>query len=820
VAPFFDPLTCPACKIALPPSPLRCPACGVGLIGPTVVELVATLRRADELVDRMRADVQSAPVRATTPVGQPEPQPVPVPVPVSASASPRGIPETAVARSWFAGQSVGVILLILGALCVLAAGVVFVAVAWTDLPLAVRALILIAITAGFALGAQVALRQGLQATAEAMAAIAAGMFVLDLSAARRTGLPGLADLATAHYEIVAGLLLILVAAGAALAVRRQRHWLWTLDAVVALGMARVALGSLQAAGDALGVWSVTVTIAGSLLYAGWHRAGFPVASWSSLGLAAAGWVTAVMLGADRVAGHLGTDPAHLVSAWPAWAAALVAGLWSVQLADPAWRRVAAVLSAAPLLLLFEIAAWSEGWVTGSVMLLAAYVITALASGHVSRVWSPGVGLSAAVLGLSSVVGLLPTMVAFAARILGLRPEELDVFATDVAPLLLPLTAVVGLALVPRVTIDSYRRSFDHRYTAGVFVATLGMLPILYGAGFWVSFWIIFGVAVVLLGGARLWHRDLLLMFGLTVLALLRVWAFQDDLAGPLSWTLIASVGLGWALAERRVTIRASFLTLAGLSALLGAAQWLIFLQAPVQFRGLVIVLVGSGGLVAAQRLPRSALTRAVGEGLSVTWLVAGVAMASSSPSYRAAELTVVGVAAGIMAHLSADRRRAGWVSGVLLTIASWIRLADSDIQAVEWYTLPAATALLVYGTRRFRQDPGESSWRCLGPGLALALVPSFLLAVSEPVSWRGLAVALACVGLVVLGVRLRLAAPFALGILATAVLALREIWPVAAFIPRWSLLFLVGGVLLGMGMTWEARVRNVRTASQYVRGLR
>jgi hypothetical protein len=81
-------------------------------------------------------------------------------------------------------------------------------------------------------------------------------------------------------------------------------------------------------------------------------------------------------------------------------------------------------------------------------------------------------------------------------------------------------------------------------------------------------------------------------------------------------------------------------------------------------------------------------------------------------------------------------------------------------------------------------------------------------------------VALACVGLVVLGVRLRLAAPFALGVLATAVLALREIWPVAAFIPRWSLLFLVGGVLLGMGMTWEARVRNVRTASQYVRGLR
>jgi len=74
--------------------------------------------------------------------------------------------------------------------------------------------------------------------------------------------------------------------------------------------------------------------------------------------------------------------------------------------------------------------------------------------------------------------------------------------------------------------------------------------------------------------------------------------------------------------------------------------------------------------------------------------------------------------------------------------------------------------------------------------------------------------------LVAVGVKVRLAAPFILGVLATALLALRNIWPVAAFIPRWTLLFLIGGVLLGMGMTWESRVNDVRTASRYVRGLR
>ena len=94
------------------------------------------------------------------------------------------------------------------------------------------------------------------------------------------------------------------------------------------------------------------------------------------------------------------------------------------------------------------------------------------------------------------------------------------------------------------------------------------------------------------------------------------------------------------------------------------------------------------------------------------------------------------------------------------------------------------------------------------------------MALDEPVSWRGLFVGLASVALVALGVRVRLAAPFAMGVAATGLLALRNIWPVAAFIPRWTLLFLIGGVLLGMGMTWESRVNNVRTASRYVRGLR
>jgi len=192
---------------------LRCEACGVELTGATVTELATTLRRADSLLDRLRTEASAAPT------SQP-----PAPVTQSAKGLGHESAELAVARSWFAGKSVGVILLILGALCVLAAAIVFTAVAWEQLPLLIRTLILIVITASFGLFAQLALRRGLQATAEAMAAVASGMFVLDVTAARRAGLPGLADLAATPYEVLAGTLLAAAAGACALVVRRGHAW--------------------------------------------------------------------------------------------------------------------------------------------------------------------------------------------------------------------------------------------------------------------------------------------------------------------------------------------------------------------------------------------------------------------------------------------------------------------------------------------------------------------------------------------------------------------------------------------------------------------
>ena len=266
--------------VFLPAQPLRCPSCGVDLTGTTVTELVTTLRRADSLVDRMRADRATTPPQLFAPAGQQPRAPVGQQPQAPVSSPPvvplPALPDAAPARSWFAGKSVGVILLVLGTLCVLAAGAVFIAVTWVLLPLAVRALVLVLITACFGLFTQLALRRGLQATAEAMAVIACGMFVLDLAAARGAGLPGLADLATAPYQIIAGVLLAAVAVAAAFAVRTQRHWLWSLDAAVAVVLARATLGVLRLPDDDNGVSFVTVAVVGSLLYVGCRRVRLPV----------------------------------------------------------------------------------------------------------------------------------------------------------------------------------------------------------------------------------------------------------------------------------------------------------------------------------------------------------------------------------------------------------------------------------------------------------------------------------------------------------------------------------------------------------------
>ena len=74
--------------------------------------------------------------------------------------------------------------------------------------------------------------------------------------------------------------------------------------------------------------------------------------------------------------------------------------------------------------------------------------------------------------------------------------------------------------------------------------------------------------------------------------------------------------------------------------------------------------------------------------------------------------------------------------------------------------------------------------------------------------------------LVLVGVRLHWGAPLVVGGVALAVLAVRELGPVAVAVPRWTLFALAGALLLTVGVAWERRSRELIAAARYVAALR
>jgi hypothetical protein len=78
---------------------------------------------------------------------------------------------------------------------------------------------------------------------------------------------------------------------------------------------------------------------------------------------------------------------------------------------------------------------------------------------------------------------------------------------------------------------------------------------------------------------------------------------------------------------------------------------------------------------------------------------------------------------------------------------------------------------------------------------------------------------LACVVLLLIGVRLRWSAPIVVGATVGGVLVLAELLPYAAAAPRWLLIGIAGTLLTVVGITWEQRMRDLRYAEGYLRRL-
>jgi hypothetical protein len=261
----------------------------------------------------------------------------------------------------------------------------------------------------------------------------------------------------------------------------------------------------------------------------------------------------------------------------------------------------------------------------------------------------------------------------------------------------------------------------------------------------------------------------------------------------------------------------------------GARRTAAAVGAVLAAAGLVLATAASAGLghhhtalalllVPAATAALGAKARPVAPAVEVTGAAVGlfaVGLAVSRPAYLALVLALGGVLALATALRPERRRFASWAAAGLSLAAVWVRLAAWEVTTPEAYTLPVTVPALVVGLLRRRRDPEASSWTAYGPGLAVTFLPGVVAVWTDPAWVRPPALGAAALGVTLLGARFRLRAPLLLGGVVLVLVGLHELAPyvvqVVGALPRWLPPALAGLLLLGVGATYEHRLRDART---------
>ena len=844
---LVDPHICPDCRAILDPTG-TCTGCGLRLVGPAAAELWQHMVQADRLITALRA-AAPAPVTAgavaggaPSPVAPMAPQGVPAPPP----ARPGGAPPRALPSA-----SVPVVLLSLGALCLLVAAIVFVTVAWGSLGLGAKTTILLVVTALFATGAAAATRRRLPVAAETLWLVVAGLVTVDLTAAYHADLLGLGRIGdrSAVALVGASLLGLALAAGAWATTTplRRLHGL-----VVVAGIGTVLLAGAEA-------WTsehnpvavaVSVPVIAALAVAidritdGLLRPTAVVVGAAAL----VSWAVLVGHGLDRAA-STATDRTWWAElrGWPLLVAALYAAvpvllptLTRERLAVPPWPRAAAACASLVTLALF-VAGPSTSHTADLLTYAVVSALLAAISATAPVSWSrPAAALTSLALLVWTGLSLVRPLDVIT-RLTATAPDHganLGMHLPTGADGPAPWTAIVSVLVVGAAALGlrrhlpaaETREAADRAFVAlgpgalalGATTALLETEPTLLVA---VLAW----SATIAVTGAMavtVRHHDgpltaSLLFLLYLVVAGLRLSVASHLLAAAVATVLAAVLALAYARVERALLWGMLLPVLAGSTVLLAgfaATHWPYLAGGRSDAAGLSLVGVAAAALLAARTVGRGEPSRVTVE---VVALLVGL-VATAFPVERttvAMVLTVLGTAVAVVAILNRDRDEASWIGIALLGVATAIRVVE-DVRAPELYTLPAAALLLGAGWWRLRADRAVGSVRALSSGLTLALLPSLLLALDEPVSLRGALVAAAGVVALAVGLVRLWAAPFAAGALTVAVLAVRHLGPVVEGLPRWISLGGVGLALLLVGVTWEQRRRDVQVAGRYLASLR
>lgn len=832
---LVDPRICPDCRAPLSPDSV-CTGCGLRLTGPAAVELWQVMSRADALISELRREAdEPSPTGPTSQTSRPAPAgppPFPTSYPAPAAAPVRRLP----------ALSVPVVLLGLGALCVLVAAIVFVAVTWSSLGLGAKATILLGVTAGFTAAAAVLTRRGLRGAAETFWIIVAVLLTVDIAAAYGADLAGLGDVPGRHVVALTGAVLLLLAIGAgAWATTTPTRRLYGLVAVAGGGTLLLTSAEAYAADRPALAVAVAVALIVALALALAGSAPMRPTAIAVGANAVLAWLVLVGIGLDRSAGP-GTETSTWwaeLRGWPLLVAAGYAAVLALLSRLPNAVRMAGAAGTLLVLGAFVLAGTTDA--TPSLVAAAGVAAGfAAVSAGAGRIWSaPAAVLSFGALALSGLFALARPWDAISGLPTTGPADEanLDLRLPGVSTDLAPWTAIV-VAVVLLLSAVGLLRHLPEAFRAPARTAVLALtapvvalgattalleraVPLLPAVLCWAAVLALAGGAVVLVR-----EHAASLLGALGLLAYLSVLGLRLAVPSHLLAAALATalaIGLGAAYARARVDRVHGYLLplLAGgsvLAAGFAALHWPYVAGGAGNAAGACVAALAAVALLAAHPAGRTEGSRRTGEVIALGLGLAATLVTTTTEA-DAVVLTVLGGAVALVAVLHRDRDLLGWGAVALLAIATTLRLA-ADVEAPELYTIPIAVLLLAGGVRRLLSDPAMSTVRALSGGLVLGLAPSLLLALDEPVSLRGALIAAAGVGVLGAGVRARWAAPFLAGAATVAVLALRHLGPVAEGLPRWVSLGGAGLLFLLVGITWEARRRDLARADRYLASLR
>lgn len=795
---FADPHICLSCRGSIEAGVGSCPHCGMNLASPEIQQAWRSLVVADQWIIRARMtnkDPAKA-VTAVTPSGGP-----------ALTPAPRRL-------------SAGSVLLVLGAISLLVAGLIFITVTWGSMGVVGRALLLLVFTAIVGALARLVTNRGLSGSAEALWSVFLGLVTLDWFAGRDQGLLGLDSVPLGYATGLWGAALLL--AGIAI-VRSGRAPLGRDLVVPALvaGSAPVA-GVIGVAAEIWesAFWSSLIPTVLAVLVAVLHR-GLKIqpARWTAAALASI--LGAVAIGA-AVVEALEFPGFRQLALQGHGVPLLVIAIVAVGVArvSEVARSVSVIIGVLSLVLLVAIPAESSWELRGGYLVTgAAAVVLAVrgaGAGRVNRGLQWAACLTAGLVASASVPWIIQLLeVVEHSTFMGGSPM-LDIGPWWVA---LYVTFALSAAVFAAQRWREMARVQPHVRATSATLLALGLIATvaaLHPAP------ILFGAALVTIAGgltAVTQHAPALWPFvGPVVVALAPITTYSSESASAFVWP-VAAIVLG--IIARRS--KRPFFQWLGL----GAGVWWVcatvgvvaeLADASDRTTAIALIVAAVLAMAAVSFADRVAGRFGPGEcGAAAAGLVGlGIGMTGG---LDALPWTIAGFGVALIGLVNPRRRWLTVVGSILLGIAYVVRLADSGVDVIEAYTAPFAAVLLGVGVWALRR-PGLGTVRALGAGVSLALLPSLPQALGDPASLRGLLLGLAAVGLLAVGVKRQWKAPFVGGSVVALLLVIANIGPWTMGLPRWVLIAAVGIVALLVGATWENRARQGRAAVSYVNAMR